>query len=86
MHKHVLTMAEVVLPYAHLLQHELVAITGYRQKAKQRSWLKSNKVPFKPNAFGHPIVSRAHWERANNSSKSSRNSCPNWGAPGELTA
>lgn len=38
---------------------ELVALTGRRFKSKQAEWLRQNGVPFRVNATGHPVVTRA---------------------------
>lgn len=64
----------------YLLPEEIVAITGYRQKSKQRAWLRKNKVAFTENAFGHPIVARSQWEQSNGQPRPRRHSCPRWDA------
>ncbi len=65
---------------AYLLPAELIGITGYRQKSKQRQWLKKQKIQFLENAFGHPIVGRSYWDALNGQSKRGVVG-PNWDAP-----
>ena len=67
---------------AQLLRHELIAITGYRQKAKQAAWLRTQKIEFRLNAFGEPVVGRRYWETHSGQPKRRNNSAPNWEAIG----
>lgn len=38
---------------------ELCQLTGRKTKSKQIEWLRHNGVPFRVNATGHPVVTRA---------------------------
>ena len=38
---------------------ELCQLTGRKTKSKQIEWLRQNGVPFRVNATGHPVVTRA---------------------------
>lgn len=38
---------------------ELRTLTGRKTKSKQIEWLRQNGVPFRVNATGHPVVTRA---------------------------
>lgn len=38
---------------------ELVQLTGWRLKSRQIRWLKDEGIPFRVNATGHPVVTRA---------------------------
>jgi hypothetical protein len=35
---------------------DLVRLTGRRQKSRQIEWLRSEGIPFRVNATGHPVV------------------------------
>jgi hypothetical protein len=59
---------------------ELVAITGYRQKVKQASYLRANKIAYTLNALGHPVVGRRYYEVRSGEQKRRSNSGPNWAA------
>lgn len=63
----------------HLLAFELVAITGYKQKAAQARWLKRQKIQYRLNAFGQPVVSRNHWDQCSGQIQRKSISTPNWG-------
>jgi hypothetical protein len=70
---------QVVVP-VYLLREELIAITGYRQKAKQTAWLKAQKIQFRLNGFGHPIVGRTYWDALSGMPKRRTTvNTPNWG-------
>ena len=45
-----------------LTRAQLVRLTGYRQKAKQRTWLAANGYSFDVRADGTPSLSRAAYE------------------------
>lgn len=38
---------------------ELEQLTGRKFKSRQIEWLRQNGVPFRVNATGHPVVTRA---------------------------
>lgn len=38
---------------------DLRRLTGRKTKSKQIEWLRQNGVPFRINATGHPVVTRA---------------------------
>lgn len=38
---------------------ELVTLTGRRMKSRQIEWLRDAGIPFRVNATGHPVVTRA---------------------------
>lgn len=46
-------------PGLFLDEDELVQLTGRRFKSKQIEWLRQNGIPFRVNATGHPVVTRA---------------------------
>lgn len=35
---------------------DLVRLTGRRAKSRQIAWLKDERIPFRVNATGHPVV------------------------------
>jgi hypothetical protein len=37
----------------------LVRLTGFRFKSKQIEWLRKERIPFRVNATGHPVVTWA---------------------------
>lgn len=41
---------------------ELAQLTGRKLKSRQVEWLRQNGVPFRINAMGHPVVTRASIE------------------------
>lgn len=41
-----------------LTDEEMQQLTGYARKSKQVAWLKAQGIPFRPNATGHPVVTR----------------------------
>ena len=46
-------------PSLFLEDAELVTLTGRKFKSRQIEWLRQNGVPFRVNATGHPVVTRA---------------------------
>jgi hypothetical protein len=38
---------------------DLVRLTDRKRKSKQIEWLRQNGIPFRVNATGHPVVTRA---------------------------
>lgn len=38
---------------------ELCVLTGRKLKSKQIQWLRGEGIPFRINALGHPVVTRA---------------------------
>ena len=38
---------------------QLARLTGCRMKSRQIAWLRSSGIPFRVNATGHPVVTRA---------------------------
>lgn len=38
---------------------DLVRLTGRPQKSRQIEWLRQNGIPFRVNATGHPVVTKA---------------------------
>lgn len=38
---------------------DLCRLTGRKAKSKQIQWLRQNGIPFRVNATGHPVVTRA---------------------------
>lgn len=38
---------------------DLRRLTGRKTKSKQIEWLRQNGIPFRINATGHPVVTRA---------------------------
>ncbi|WP_422085443.1 DUF4224 domain-containing protein [Variovorax sp.] len=47
-----------------LSDDELVQLTGRRMKSKQITWLRTQAVPFRVSATGHPVVTRVAIEGA----------------------
>ena len=43
-------------PNAFLDDEHLVKLTGRRRKSKQIEWLRSEGMPFRVSATGHPVV------------------------------
>lgn len=41
---------------------ELVTLTGRKAKSRQIEWLRKSGVPFRVNATGHPVVTKASIE------------------------
>lgn len=64
----------------YLLREELNVITGFRQKKKQCAWLKKERIEFRENALGYPIVSRAYWETSQGREKRKTDNQPRWDA------
>jgi hypothetical protein len=67
-------------PPVHLSKGELVEITGYEKKSNQCRWLLKNKIKFRANAFGYPIVGRTYWEHLSGAPAPQTSSEPDWGA------
>lgn len=42
-----------------LSDEELQQLTGRKMKSKQIAWLRSEGLPFRVNAIGYPVVTRA---------------------------
>jgi hypothetical protein len=42
-----------------LTDEQVVKLTGCKLKSRQIAWLKAEGVPFRVNATGHPVVTRA---------------------------
>lgn len=47
-----------------LSDDDLVQLTGRRMKSLQIQWLRDAGIPFRVNATGHPVVTRAAVEGA----------------------
>lgn len=41
-----------------LTEDELKKLTGRKHKSRQIQWLRTEAIPFRVNASGHPIVTR----------------------------
>jgi hypothetical protein len=42
-----------------LTKDELVTLTGRKNKSNQIEWLRREAIPFRVNATGHPVVTKA---------------------------
>lgn len=42
-----------------LTEAQLAKLTGWKLKSRQIQWLRDAGVPFRVNATGHPVVTRA---------------------------
>lgn len=42
-----------------LTDEHLIRFTGRKTKSKQIAWLRKEGIPFRINATGHPVVTRA---------------------------
>lgn len=42
-----------------LTKDELVTLTGRKNKSNQIEWLRRSGIPFRVNATGHPVVTKA---------------------------
>lgn len=40
-------------------ERDLVQLTGWKLKSRQVQWLRDAGIPFRVNATGHPVVTRA---------------------------
>ncbi len=47
---------------AFLDEPHLARLTGRRQKSRQIEWLRNERIPFRINATGHPVVA---WDALN---------------------
>lgn len=65
-------------PY--IFRDELKTICGRDRKSKQIEWLKSKRIKFTTNAYGQPVVLRAHLEAALSDGNRKTTTGPNWGA------
>ncbi|OAK66079.1 hypothetical protein A3K87_09955 [Variovorax paradoxus] len=50
-------------PDMFLTDQELVRLTGYKIKSRQIAWLRSEAIPFRVSATGHPVVTRVAIEK-----------------------
>lgn len=74
-------MAEVIerqSPYIH--HNELREICGRTRKSKQIEWLKSKRIRHTTNAYGQPVVLRAHLEAVLSEPRTKAPAAPNWEA------
>lgn len=66
-----------------LTDDELIALTGYRQKAKQIAQLKAAKIPHTVSRTGHPRVIRALAEGGRSATQRKKDPAgPRWDAIG----
>lgn len=42
-----------------LTDEQLATLTGWKLKSRQIQWLRTQGIPFRVNATGHPVVTRA---------------------------
>lgn len=65
-------------PY--IFTDELRSICGRSRKSKQIEWLRSKRIKFTTNAYGQPVVLRAHLEAVLSDDRARSSIGPNWGA------
>lgn len=65
--------------YVHL--DELRALSEFHRKSKVIQWLKSKRIKFTTNRYGHPVVLRAHLDYVlSGEAQRHRVTQPNWDA------
>lgn len=62
----------------YVMHDELRLICGRTKKSKQIEWLKSRRIKHTTNAYGQPVVLRAHLESVLGNEKVSTGAGPNW--------
>ncbi len=55
---------------------DMVRLTGRPQKSRQIEWLRQNGIPFRVNATGHPVVTKAAAEGRQEASPAPRGWVP----------
>lgn len=61
-----------------LTEEQLARFTGRRMKSRQIAWLRAEGVPFRVNATGHPVVTRAAAEGRKQEQETPAAKAPTW--------